>query len=1017
MAQLLFRSFSTFLLMFFSLCCLGQTNFKLTGKVVDETHQPLIGTSVLIEGTSYGVATDNNGFFSISGESQNENIKVKISFIGYKEIIESVPLKGNLDLGVIQMMPDYLSMDEILVTGTFNKASKLESSVAVTTLNKAFIKTRQQRGTGDLLLAVPGTYVDNSAGEVDARIFPRGMAAGSSTGTGFRYVSLQEDGLPIMNTLLGFAQVDMFHRYDATVERVEALRGGSTSVSSANSPGGIFNFISRQGSKDFTGELTFKGGLQGSERTYSRIDFNANGPLGKTFFYNIGGFYRHDEGARDLPFTANKGGQAKGNLLKTFKNGFVKVYGKFLQDRVTSFQYLPIRNIETAIPFEGFDLNKSALFPELKTTLPNLSEPGTDLKNPPQRNFDARDLIAAQNYSLGIEFEFDLFDNWTINNKARYSYFNQDYHQFAGNIMIPVNGVLSQGARELFPEADSLGNPVYQFYNHYDAVSGELLFRNSPDPTQNVNSIGDFLMAFAAVDLENESYDFSDLLTFSKEGERNQFTAGIYLAKNTTDIYWSADAILTTFEATPRLVYSTHPNPNFGDYKLTQIFPEVRGELVDQELLEITDEDGVLAYSSTAFTRMNMDTEVASIFFNNVYELTSSLSIDAGLRLESIRHKGEKSGFDRALTGRNLEELALFGRRNPETGELEVAYNENGQPDLFKTISGAIPYGLDGDYTTLSDYAASYNNGTIYSFNFRYNYWTGSAGANYKLNSHSAVYSRLSRGIKVPDMDFYAQNFINREVQKGAKEEIIQVEAGYKFNLPFLSLFATGFYSKLNNVPYQVRVNSGAGLSYFTPTTFNESRTIGFELESFMHLSKSFSIRSNLTLQDPRWLSFTMYNDGRLPTDRNELDPNGQPYDWQFAEVIETFENTIVRDVPRVVLDITPHFRYKKAALFFNWRYTGKRAYNNRNAAFASAYSVFNVGGSLSLTKKMLFSANCRNLFNSSGLLNFADLVGLGVTREAITSENLKNYEANGIPIFARPILPRMVTASLTYKI
>ena len=57
----------------------AQTNFK--GKVYDENNEPLPGASIVIKGSSNGVATDFDGNFSIDLPNGNEILV--ISYIGY----------------------------------------------------------------------------------------------------------------------------------------------------------------------------------------------------------------------------------------------------------------------------------------------------------------------------------------------------------------------------------------------------------------------------------------------------------------------------------------------------------------------------------------------------------------------------------------------------------------------------------------------------------------------------------------------------------------------------------------------------------------------------------------------------------------------------------------------------------------------------------------------------------------------------------------------------------------------
>jgi outer membrane receptor protein involved in Fe transport len=112
---------------------------------------------------------------------------------------------------------------------------------------------------------------------------------------------LQEDGLPILSAQGTSAtdpglKPDGFLRADATIEKVEAVRGGTASILGANAPGGIFNYISKTGKSTFEGEVRTRYGLEGNGKNpYYRADVNVGGPLNasKNLTYNIGGFYRH----------------------------------------------------------------------------------------------------------------------------------------------------------------------------------------------------------------------------------------------------------------------------------------------------------------------------------------------------------------------------------------------------------------------------------------------------------------------------------------------------------------------------------------------------------------------------------------------------------------------------------------------------------------------------------------------------------------------------------------------------
>lgn len=75
------------------------TDFRLKGKVLDETDEPLIGASVIVVGTNNGVATDIDGNFEISVSIGD---KLRVSYVGYtpKEVVvdSREPLKITMDM-------------------------------------------------------------------------------------------------------------------------------------------------------------------------------------------------------------------------------------------------------------------------------------------------------------------------------------------------------------------------------------------------------------------------------------------------------------------------------------------------------------------------------------------------------------------------------------------------------------------------------------------------------------------------------------------------------------------------------------------------------------------------------------------------------------------------------------------------------------------------------------------------------------------------------------------------------
>ena len=88
----------------------AQSN-PVTGTVIDEIGEPLIGVTVIEKGTSNGTATDMDGIYTI--DLQAPNAILEFSYTGYakQEIVAS---KAIID---VQMEVNISSLNEITVTG------------------------------------------------------------------------------------------------------------------------------------------------------------------------------------------------------------------------------------------------------------------------------------------------------------------------------------------------------------------------------------------------------------------------------------------------------------------------------------------------------------------------------------------------------------------------------------------------------------------------------------------------------------------------------------------------------------------------------------------------------------------------------------------------------------------------------------------------------------------------------------------------------------------------------------
>ncbi len=313
-----------------------------------------------------------------------------------------------------------LALDAIVVTASAVHTSKMDTSISVSDLDAGQLQNLQPTSAADVLRDIPGLRAEASGGEGNANVAVRGLPIASG---GAKYVQFQEDGLPVLEYGdIAFATPDTFMRVDFNIDRVEVVRGGSASTFASNAPGGVINFIDKTGGDTLQGNVGLSEGVDYNE---TRVDFDYGGPLADGWKFHVGGFYRLGQGVRTVGYDdAEDGGQIKANLTHEFADdkGFIRFNFKMLDDR--SPVYLPV-----PVQVNGNHI----------TSIANFSAQGGAL----QTSYLQQDLAVgadgnriltkindgyrSQVDAFGLEVEFNLADDWKLNDKFRYASISGDF--------------------------------------------------------------------------------------------------------------------------------------------------------------------------------------------------------------------------------------------------------------------------------------------------------------------------------------------------------------------------------------------------------------------------------------------------------------------------------------------------------------------------------------------------------------------------------------------------------------
>ena len=921
---------------------------SITGIISDSYHQPLLGASISSMDKTIGTVTNVDGYFELSLPDQIA--EVVVSYIGFKsKIIKLSDFEQEMQ---IALLPDILQMEEIVVSANFNDKSKLESSVSVTTLSAASINQLTPNSALEVLKTVPGVYVNDANGEVGVEILGRGLST--------PYFSLQEDGLPSSISEMASNEKftrDMFIRNDIMTQRVEAVRGGSASVISANSPGGIFNYISRTGKEDFEFEFRNRFGLQANqEEVYNKLEAFMGGRIAQTGWnYAVGGHVRYDGGIQRTLFPHSEGGQLKLNLTKVFSDDLtIKITGKYLNDRVGLNRPTLVTGWNDIVPAPGFNFDNNLVLPDVAFSIAD----GFRIKEDPSafKNIRSRDQQKINDRSIGLNVSYNLSDNWRIKLAGKYARKSLIVNHIAeegGMATIPINSLFAR----LFSNFDlfftDLAPMTFGEYQIFDletnqtlaTVNTENLIRGrQPEITSN-NLPGNGEMFWALVDNDElKINEFVQQVTLN--GQLNDHTltfGGYYSLASNTRVLNSATAFLTV-EEEPRLLGTRVLMADFEQF--AQFVPELQPvrHLSNQTAI-FNNASGLHGYNSQVNEYNDLDEITTSLFLSDEWAVNENVNIDAGIRYESIKHKG-RSGIT----------------------EVQDTDNELG--------------GIDGNALTVSDNVYGAFSGDYLDFDVNYSGLSYSAGVNFKINNNTAIYGRYSHSEKLLDALYVQENFTDGEPPTFKPRKVSQAEIGLKYSKQRFGLFAVGYLSAERNIFNQLLVISLSNPDgfYLTPPLSNSANYYGAEVEFNYYLTPWWTIKNILNLSGGTNQDYQVWNTGSkdTPDDDFLVDLSGLPVAGSTSNKLDLSP-----------IDITSVFNFnkRKGTVILNYRRFAEKFANIQQAFTLPAFNLWKMGVMYEINSSMSAGINVNNLFNEVGILRFNGTNDIAGFAENVTTD------------------------------
>jgi TonB-dependent starch-binding outer membrane protein SusC len=254
--------FSRYIFLLFFICLSGWAMAQagtITGRVIDDSNQPVPGATVRLKGLTMGAATDVNGYFKIANAPGGQQVLV-VSFLGYDNLEQPINVTGTVNVTMMLKSTSVLiNQVAVIGYGTVKKSDATGAVDVVTAkdLNRGAVNSIQDALVGKLA----GVSIISNSGAPGntATILIRGTTSLNAS-TAPLYVV---DGVPLSNELAGGTSNILAAINPDDVENITVLKDASaTAIFGSRGSSGVIMITTKRGTK---GKLTINYNVTASE--------------------------------------------------------------------------------------------------------------------------------------------------------------------------------------------------------------------------------------------------------------------------------------------------------------------------------------------------------------------------------------------------------------------------------------------------------------------------------------------------------------------------------------------------------------------------------------------------------------------------------------------------------------------------------------------------------------------------------------------------------------------------------
>ncbi|MFZ6034383.1 MAG: TonB-dependent receptor [Melioribacter sp.] len=223
------------LILFISYNILVAQKGVITGRIIEEDSQPVIGANIIITGTSFGAASDDKGRYEIRGVPYGQ-YTLEVSCVGYEKVSKKITIDKEVSQINFILRESAVETEQILVTASKFEQRKEDLSVSAFVIKPDLISHKNYIAFDEILRDIPGVQVNLE------QVSIRG-SSGYSKGVGAR-VLVAINGIPLYGGDNGDIVWELIPISD--IERVEVIKGPASSLYGTSAIGGVINIITKE---------------------------------------------------------------------------------------------------------------------------------------------------------------------------------------------------------------------------------------------------------------------------------------------------------------------------------------------------------------------------------------------------------------------------------------------------------------------------------------------------------------------------------------------------------------------------------------------------------------------------------------------------------------------------------------------------------------------------------------------------------------------------------------------------